>query len=82
MAMTRLVLHSAHAPQPASKAVAAGDHLYVCRCGLSTSPLGLCDGSHKKTLDEQPGLTYIYERQDGRLVRSVLRTATEAPIPA
>jgi CDGSH-type Zn-finger protein len=79
--MTRQVFHSAHAPQAVPKTAAAGDHLYVCRCGLSASPYGLCDGSHKQALDEQPGLTYLYERKDGKLVRVALPTATPTPTP-
>lgn len=69
--MTRIVLHAAHAPQAAPKATSPGDNLYVCRCGLSASPLGLCDGSHKATLDEEAGFTYLYERKDGILQRIV-----------
>lgn len=67
--MTRIVPHSATGPLAVPKTAAAGDALYVCRCGLSASPLGLCDGSHKATRDEQPGQVYLYERRDGQLVR-------------
>ena len=67
--MTRVVQHSPHGPQAVPKSIANGDHLYVCRCGLSASPYGLCDGSHRATLDEAPGRAYIYERRDGKLVR-------------
>ena len=67
--MTRVVQHSSHGPQAVPKSAANGDHLYVCRCGLSASPYGLCDGSHKSTLDEAPGRAYLYERRDGKLVR-------------
>ncbi|MEA3137084.1 MAG: hypothetical protein QOC71_1365, partial [Thermoplasmata archaeon] len=58
----------------------AGDHLYVCRCGLSASPLGLCDGSHKPTRDEQPGRIYLYERRDGILVRVATNPVLEQPV--
>jgi len=67
--MTRIVSHSANGPLAVPKTASAGDSLYVCRCGLSASPLGLCDGSHKATRDEQPGQVYLYERRDGQLVR-------------
>jgi len=67
--MTRVVHHSATGPEAVPKSAANGDHLYVCRCGLSASPYGLCDGSHHATKDEQPGRAYIYERRDGKLVR-------------
>lgn len=67
--MTRIVSHSANGPLAVPKTAAAGDSLYVCRCGLSASPFGLCDGSHKATRDEQPGQVYLYERRDGQLVR-------------
>jgi CDGSH-type Zn-finger protein len=73
--MTRLVSHTATGPLAVPKDSVAGDHLYVCRCGLSASPLGLCDGSHKASRDEQPGRVYLYERIDGKLVR----VATGAP---
>lgn len=36
---------------------------WICMCGLSkVQPL--CDGTHKITQDEEPGLTYIYD-EDG-----------------
>lgn len=79
--MTRIVSHAATGPLAVPKDSAAGDHLYVCRCGLSASPLGLCDGSHKTTRDEQPGLTYLYERKDGQLVRVAMRATPAPPAP-
>ena len=82
--MTRIVLHSATGPLAVPKTAAAGDALYVCRCGLSASPLGLCDGSHKQTRDEQPGRVYLYERRDGQLVRVAtqvgIATAANPPL--
>jgi CDGSH iron-sulfur domain-containing protein 1 len=77
--MTRIVLHSAHGPQAVPKATAPGDNLYACRCGLSANAFGLCDGSHKATLDEQPGLTYLYERKEGKLQRIVLPFTPVSP---
>ena len=67
--MTRIVSHAATGPLAVPKTSAPGEALYLCRCGLSASPLGLCDGSHKATRDEQPGQVYLYERRDGALVR-------------
>lgn len=78
--MTRLVSHTATGPLAIPKDSAAGDHLYVCRCGLSASPLGLCDGSHKTTRDEQPGRVYLYERVDGKLVRVATNSVLEQPL--
>lgn len=37
--------------------------VWICMCGLSkTQPH--CDGSHKKTRDEEEGKVYVYD-QDG-----------------
>ncbi|HUR25673.1 MAG TPA: CDGSH iron-sulfur domain-containing protein [Candidatus Thermoplasmatota archaeon] len=79
--MTRIVSHSANGPMAVPKASTPGEAIYVCRCGLSASPLGLCDGSHKATRDEQPGQVYLYERRDGQLVRvgTQVGVATVAP---
>jgi CDGSH-type Zn-finger protein len=76
--MTRIVSHAATGPLAVPKTSAPGEALYVCRCGLSASPLGLCDGSHKATRDEQPGQVYLYERRDGQLVRVATHVATAA----
>ena len=67
--MTRLVPHAATGPLAVPKSAAPGEHLYVCRCGLTANPMGLCDGSHRQTRDEKPGHVYLYERRDGQLVR-------------
>ncbi|MFP8951375.1 CDGSH iron-sulfur domain-containing protein [Natrialbaceae archaeon A-arb3/5] len=32
----------------------------VCQCGLSDS-FPFCDGSHRRTADEDDGTTYVYE---------------------
>lgn len=68
--MTRLIPHTARGPLKVLKTdMHPGDAVYVCRCGLSANPNGFCDGSHKATLDEQPGSVYLYERRDGQLQR-------------
>lgn len=60
--MSRIVLHERNRPY----LVKAGDHdLYVCACGLSEDK-PLCDGHHKKTLDEKDG-TFIYDSAGNRV---------------
>ncbi len=82
--MTRLIPHTARGPLKVLKAdLAPGDAVYLCRCGLSANPNGLCDGSHKATLDEQPGRVYLYERIEGRLVRTAAPfTPVEVAVPS
>jgi CDGSH-type Zn-finger protein len=79
------VSHTATGPLAVPKTSAPGEALYLCRCGLSASPFGLCDGSHKLTRDEQPGQVYLYERRDGQLVRVAtqvgIATVAAAPTP-
>ena len=81
--MTRLIPHTARGPLKVLKAdMLAGDAVYLCRCGLSANANGFCDGSHKATLNEQPGRVYLYERIDGRLVRTAAPlTPVEAAAP-
>ncbi len=56
--MARYVIRTAHGP--AEVKTPSGDIIHVCRCGLSKSEQGLCDGSHKQTLDEKEGDIYEY----------------------
>jgi CDGSH-type Zn-finger protein len=61
--MARLVKHERNGPYE----IPEGTELpaYICGCGLSRNK-PFCDGSHKKTRDENPGETYIYD-QNGRV---------------
>jgi CDGSH-type Zn-finger protein len=56
--MARIVRHEKNAPYE----VAEGTELpvYICACGLSKNK-PFCDGSHKKTRDENPADVYVYD---------------------
>ncbi len=51
--------------------IAEGTELpvYICACGLSKNK-PFCDGSHKKTRDENPADTYQYDDSGRTLVKS------------
>jgi len=56
--MARLVKLERNAPYE----IAEGTELpvWICACGLSKNK-PFCDGSHKRTRDEPPGDTFVYD---------------------
>ncbi len=60
--MSRLVLHEAQGPAK----VGDGENAkWICMCGLSGNK-PFCDGSHKKTKDEEAGKLYSYHADGTR----------------
>ncbi|MCL5803397.1 MAG: CDGSH iron-sulfur domain-containing protein [Thermoplasmataceae archaeon] len=56
--MARIVLHERNRPY----IVKVGDQeLHLCACGLSGNK-PYCDGTHKRTLDEEENSTYMYDK--------------------
>jgi CDGSH iron-sulfur domain-containing protein 3 len=58
----RKVLKSDHGPYEIKPQQTS---LWICMCGLSKNQ-PFCDGSHKKTRDEEEGKTYVYDDQGHR----------------
>ena len=54
--MARIVIHEAHGP---AEVKVGEESKWICQCGLSKN-MPFCDGSHKKTRDEEPGKIYKY----------------------
>ena len=55
--MARLVKHEEKGPMEIK---VGSESKWLCKCGLSaTQPY--CNGSHKRTADEQDGRIYIYQ---------------------
>ena len=56
--MGRMVRHEKNAPYEVPEGT--GMPVWICGCGLSKNK-PFCDGTHKKTKDEEAGATYVYD---------------------
>lgn len=61
--MARLIRHDRNIPYLIK--TKSGEGVYVCACGLLRNKPN-CDGSHKRTLDEEQNETYLYD-DDARI---------------
>jgi CDGSH iron-sulfur domain-containing protein 3 len=55
--MTRLIRKEDRGPMEVK---VGNESRWICMCGLSDNQ-PFCDGSHKKTADEEAGKVYIYD---------------------
>jgi CDGSH-type Zn-finger protein len=58
LSMARMVRHEKNSPYEVPEGTELP--LYICACGLSKNK-PFCDGSHKKTRDENPTDVYLYD---------------------
>lgn len=56
--MARMVRHDVTGPYEVPEGTELP--LYICGCGLSKNK-PFCDGSHRKTRDEEPQEVYLYD---------------------
>ena len=68
--MARLVRHDEQGPYKV-EVEGAEKPIWICGCGLSADK-PYCDGSHKRTRDEEEGRLYVYERDDDERPRDVV----------
>jgi CDGSH-type Zn-finger protein len=71
--MAREVRHDAEGPYVIDREEIAerGGTVAVCQCGLSAEK-PYCDGSHRSCADEEDGVLYTYEGDDGGGERRVV----------
>lgn len=60
--MARLVKHEANRPFLIRQEDVQKFPIAICMCGLSKNK-PFCDGSHKRTNDEEEGELYLYDDQ-------------------
>ncbi|MGC8572642.1 MAG: CDGSH iron-sulfur domain-containing protein [Caldisphaera sp.] len=62
--MARIVMHERDHPYAIK--LDNGKEIHICGCGLSKNK-PYCDGTHKKTQDEEPGKIYLYDESNNRV---------------